>query len=124
MKVVGTACLGFPRMGPNRDLKFALEKHWKGTFSEAQLKQVVHDVEDQAWDLQKSAGIDYITVGDHYLYDGMLTWTEYLGVVPQRFQHIKPGLARMFAMARGVDGAPALSKNFRVRFSCRILIGN
>ncbi len=113
MKIVGTACLGFPRMGPQRDLKFALEKHWKGVWSETQLQQVSRTVEDQAWTLQKDAGIQHITVGDQYLYDGILTWTEYLGVIPQRFQHMKPGLGRMFAMARGVDGAPALSKHVR-----------
>ena len=113
MKIVSTASLGFPRMGPHRDLKFALEKHWKGILAETELKQVAHNIEDTAWSLQKDAGIHHIPVGDHYLYDGILTWIEYLGAVPQRFQHMKPGLQRMFAMARGIDGAPALSKKLQ-----------
>jgi 5-methyltetrahydropteroyltriglutamate--homocysteine methyltransferase len=95
-------------MGPRRELKFALEKHWKGDLSLEDLLGVAHQVEAMAWDLQ--AGIDRVTVGDHYLYDGILTWTEWLGIVPSRFGAMKPGVARMFAMARGVDGAPALSK--------------
>lgn len=110
MKVSSTSILGFPRMGPNRDLKFALEKYWKGVIDEKALSDIVVSIEDQAWKMQKAAGIDHITVGDHYLYDGILTWTEYLGVIPARHQHLKPGLNRMFAMARGVDGATALSK--------------
>ena len=30
--------LGFPRMGQNRELKFALEKHWRGEITEAELE--------------------------------------------------------------------------------------
>jgi 5-methyltetrahydropteroyltriglutamate--homocysteine methyltransferase len=113
MKVVvskKTSTLGFPRMGPNRELKFALEKHWKGLLSEHELFNVAHEVEEKAWNLQKVAGIDLVTVGDHYLYDGILAWTEMLGVVPARFQDLDPGTTRLFAMARGMDGATALSK--------------
>jgi 5-methyltetrahydropteroyltriglutamate--homocysteine methyltransferase len=110
MKVASTSTLGFPRMGPNRNLKFALEKHWKGLLTESEIKNVAKEVEEMAWDLQRAAGIDHIPVGDHYLYDGILSWIEYLGIVPQRFQNMKSGTARMFAMARGVDGATALSK--------------
>lgn len=110
MKVSSTSTLGFPRMGPNRELKFALEKYWKGLIKEKALADIVASIEDQAWALQKAAGVDRITVGDHYLYDGILTWTEYLGVIRARHKHLKAGLTRMFAMARGVDGATALSK--------------
>lgn len=109
MKVTSTSTLGFPRMGPNRELKFALEKYWKGSIDDKTLIQVAVSIEDQAWGLQKAAGLDRITVGDHYLYDGILTWTEYLGAVPARHRTTKPGLTRMFAMARGVHGATALS---------------
>lgn len=111
MKVVSSSTLGFPRMGPRRELKFALEKFWKkgSTFSEAELLSAARAVEEQAWALQ-AAKVDKVTVGDHYLYDGVLTWTEYLGIFPKRFNGQKPGLERMFAMARGADGSPALSK--------------
>lgn len=107
---LSTATLGFPRMGPNRELKFALEKHWKGVVDEKELLQVAHDIEGMAWDLQKKAGIERITVGDHYLYDCILAWNEMLGFVPSRYQSIPRGTKRLFAMARGVDGATALSK--------------
>jgi 5-methyltetrahydropteroyltriglutamate--homocysteine methyltransferase len=111
MKVVSTSTLGFPRMGPRRELKFALEKFWKkdSAFNEADLLTAAREVEEKAWMLQ-ALKVDKITVGDYYLYDGILTWAEYLGIFPKRFNHFEPGLRRMFAMARGEDGAIALSK--------------
>lgn len=97
-------------MGPNRELKFALEKYWKGVSTQDDLVKAAQALEEKAWELQMSHSIDRITVGDHYLYDGVLTWTEYLGIIPKRFHHLSPGMDRMFAMARGVDGSTALSK--------------
>lgn len=105
-----SGCLGFGRMGPNRELKFALEKYWKGDIDASALMTTAHQVEDLAWDLQRDAGIDRITVGDFCLYDNVLQWSEWLGIIPSRFGNMPPGMSRMFAMARGVDGAAALSK--------------
>ncbi len=110
MVTVTTSTLGFPRMGPKRELKFALEKHWKGAIDANALLEVAHAVEKSAWTLQADAGIDKISVGDYCLYDNVLSWTEYLGIVPARFRHVPAGMKRMFAMARGIDGAPALSE--------------
>jgi 5-methyltetrahydropteroyltriglutamate--homocysteine methyltransferase len=107
---VATSSLGFPRMGPNRELKFALEKHWKGIIDETALLDIAQSVEASSWKLQQEAGITKVTVGDHYLYDAVLEFTESLGMVPKRFQGMDAGLKRMFAMARGMDGAPALGK--------------
>ena len=113
---VSTGSLGFPRMGPNRELKFALETYWKTKDNQKDalrlLQTVAHHVETAAWQLQLKAGLDHITVGDHYLYDGVLTWTNLLGICPRRFQSMEPGIDRMFAMARGVDGAEALGTYF------------
>ena len=118
-----TATLGFSRMGPNRELKFALEKHWKGQLDEAGLIQVANEVEDMAWKMQVEAGIDKVTVGDFCLYDNVLQWANCLGVVPARFQFMEGGMERMFAMARGVDGAPALSKS-DLRFVSNITLSH
>ncbi|GKY96816.1 hypothetical protein MPSEU_000640800 [Mayamaea pseudoterrestris] len=109
MTLVRTSTLGYPRMGPNRELKFALEKFWKGQTQADDLLKVAQEIEHAAWKLQKDAGIDLITVGDHYLYDMVLAWSESLGLSPKRFEGLAPGLQRLFAMARGVDGAEALS---------------
>lgn len=107
---VSTAALGFPRMGPKRELKFALEKYWKSAITQEELIKVAQSIEESSWQLQKDAGIDRIAVGDYTLYDNMATWVERLGIVPERFSKMEAGLDRMFAMSRGVEGATALSK--------------
>lgn len=69
-----SGALGFPRMGPNREMKFALEKYWRGALDEAAMLSVARGVEDQAWDVQIEAGMGKIAVGDHVLYDMVLSW--------------------------------------------------
>jgi 5-methyltetrahydropteroyltriglutamate--homocysteine methyltransferase len=109
MVVFSTATLGFGRMGANRDLKFALEKYWKKNISKNDLLSIAQEVEEAAWKLQVDAGIDQITVGDFYLYDGVATFAESLGIIPSRFASLEPGIDRMFSMCRGIEGAEALS---------------
>ncbi|RLN98338.1 hypothetical protein BBJ28_00010755, partial [Nothophytophthora sp. Chile5] len=105
---VDSATLGFPRMGPNRELKFALEKFWRSKISEQELFQVAHAVEEANWRKQLDAGVGRVGVGMFSLYDHVLDWTFYLGLAPERFAKVPVGLAQYFAMARGVDGIPAL----------------
>jgi 5-methyltetrahydropteroyltriglutamate--homocysteine methyltransferase len=114
---VSTGTLGFPRMGPKRELKFALEKYWRNDINQEDLVTIANQIEEQAWMLQKQASIEHITVGDYYLYDGILQWVEMLGIVPQRFHFLNHHNAnepfrRLFAMARGINDAPALSTFF------------
>jgi 5-methyltetrahydropteroyltriglutamate--homocysteine methyltransferase len=117
-----TSTLGFGRMGPNRELKFALEKYWKGDLSVDELVSVANEVEVLAWRLQSDAGIKKITVGDCCLYDNVASWAEFLGIIPERFSHLEPGIDRMFAMCRGVDGATALSKSSTNSFLCTVVL--
>lgn len=69
-----SGALGFPRMGPNREMKFALEKYWRGAIDESAMLAIARDVEDKAWSSQMDAGVGKIAVGDHCLYDNMLAW--------------------------------------------------
>lgn len=104
-----TATLGLSRMGPNRELKFAMEKYWKGKIEKDEFIAKAQAVEELGWSLQLADDkIDSIPVGEHFYYDGVLSWAEWLGIVPKRFAHLDAGIDRMFAMARGVDGATAL----------------
>lgn len=105
---VDSATLGFPRMGPNRELKFALEKFWRNKLSEEELYKVAHAVEEANWNKQLASGVNRVAVGMFSLYDHVLDWTFYLGLAPERFAGLAPGLTQYFAMARGVDGIPAL----------------
>jgi 5-methyltetrahydropteroyltriglutamate--homocysteine methyltransferase len=115
---VSTAALGFPRMGPKRELKFALEKYWKGVISRDELISAAHVIEESSWKLQKDAGIDRIAVGDFCMYDNVVTWVERLGLVPERFASMEAGMDRMFAMSRGMEEATALSKYHNAQCRC------
>ena len=97
--------LGFPRIGRDRELKKALEAHWKGELDEAGLQAVGRQLRATHWQLQKEAGIDLLPVGDFAWYDQVLTHSLTFGVIPERFRpHSgKPTLGTLFGMARGVS---------------------
>ena len=99
--------LGFPRIGADRELKKALEAHWKGDLTEDGLRAVGRQLRAAHWQLQKDAGIDLLPVGDFAWYDQVLTHSLTFGVIPERFAQTKnprrlPTLDTLFAMARGV----------------------
>jgi len=96
--------LGFPRMGAQRELKFALERHWKGEIDASALEQVGRELRARHWALQRDAGLDFVTVGDFAYYDHVANHLQLFGCEPARFgfDGTEPALARYFTMARGV----------------------
>ncbi len=101
---VKTANLGYPRIGKNRELKWALERYWSGEGSRAELETVARDIRKENWLLQQKQGIDYIPSNDFSLYDHVLDTAMMLHMVPLRYQLAKGGdLETYFAMARGND---------------------
>lgn len=107
MTALQTQTLGYPRIGRDREMKRALEAFWKGKLDESGLMQVFWDVAEDGWRAQLDAGLDYIGVGYSTLYDQMLDWAVRFNLVAPRFRDLS-GLARYFAMARGLPGVPAL----------------
>lgn len=95
-----TANLGFPRMGRQRELKFALEGYWAGKRTEAELLEVAKGLRAEHWKLQQAAGIDFISSNDFSLYDQVLDMLVLLGATPERFGAGAVTLERYFAMAR------------------------
>ncbi|HWR80755.1 MAG TPA: 5-methyltetrahydropteroyltriglutamate--homocysteine S-methyltransferase [Pseudomonas sp.] len=97
--------LGFPRIGRDRELKKALEAHWKGDLDTAGLRSIGRELRAAHWQLQKDAGIELLPVGDFAWYDQVLTHSLMFGVIPARFrpQDGQPTLDTLFAMARGVS---------------------
>ncbi|BCA53361.1 5-methyltetrahydropteroyltriglutamate--homocysteine methyltransferase [Nitrospira sp. KM1] len=107
MSILAT-CLGYPRIGAARELKYALESYWSGKRTAADLLQAGYDLRRRHWSAMKSAGIDHIPVGDFSLYDHMLDAAVMVGAVPQRYQAIADPLTRYFAMARGYQDSKGL----------------
>ncbi|MBG0777958.1 MAG: 5-methyltetrahydropteroyltriglutamate--homocysteine S-methyltransferase [Desulfovibrionaceae bacterium] len=105
-----THTLGFPRMGRERELKWALEAHWRGELDEAGLAARAAELRAAHWRLQLAAGMAYATAGDFSLYDHMLDAAVLLGAVPERFSagrgeadapHDVSDVELAFRMARG-----------------------
>lgn len=98
-----THILGFPSIGKKRELKQALESFWKGSLSAEALLETSNDLKKRHWQVQKDAGLDFVTTGDFSLYDRMLDITCMLGAVPPRFAPCLDDspLDRYFSLARG-----------------------
>lgn len=94
--------LGFPRIGAQRELKFALESYWQGKTDADALHHVASEVKQHNWKAQ--AKLDYLTVGDFSLYDHILDTSALLGAIPPRFKHPageEVTLDTYFRVARG-----------------------
>lgn len=72
-------------MGPNRELKRALESYWKGASKLDALEATYKEVEAEAWKAQADKGIELVGLDGTY-YDQVLDWTFLLGLAPKRFQ--------------------------------------
>jgi 5-methyltetrahydropteroyltriglutamate--homocysteine methyltransferase len=105
-----TAVLGLPRVGPDRELKFALESFWAGRTGEAELLETARGLRAASWQRARDAGIDVIPSGDFALYDHVLDTALALGVIPERHGGATAprDLATLFAMARGTGDARPL----------------
>ncbi|QJQ05207.1 hypothetical protein EJG51_004330 [Undibacterium piscinae] len=77
--------LGFPRIGAQRELKFAQEAYWRGEVSLATLHDTGRDLRARHWALQQQAGLDLVSVGDFTWYDQVLSTLALLGALPVRF---------------------------------------
>ncbi|MFT4178538.1 MAG: 5-methyltetrahydropteroyltriglutamate--homocysteine S-methyltransferase [Thermomonas sp.] len=98
-----TTTLGFPRIGVKRELKRALEAHWRGDSDAASLQATARDLRARHWALQRGAGADVVPCNDFSLYDHVLDAAFLFDAIPQRYRALADAdpLAGYFAMARG-----------------------
>ena len=95
--------LGFPRIGANRELKWAVEAYWAGKIDAEELQLRAAALRQSHWNLQRKAGIAHIPSNDFSLYDQVLDTSVMVGAVPERYDAPEGeiGLDTYFAMARG-----------------------
>lgn len=95
--------LGFPRIGAQRELKFALESFWSGASNEDALRDVGYSLRTRHWQAQADAGLDAVSVGDFAWYDQVLNTLALLGALPERFGFDPKQLTlpEYFTLARG-----------------------
>lgn len=109
-----SAVVGFPRVGKQRELKFASEKYFRGELDEKELFKTAEELRKEHWEWQKANGIQYISSNDFSFYDGVLDTAVLLNVIPECYRNL--GMSEIdtyFAMARGYQGkagdVPALA---------------
>ncbi|XP_008807626.2 5-methyltetrahydropteroyltriglutamate--homocysteine methyltransferase 2-like [Phoenix dactylifera] len=110
LRKMASHIVGYPRIGPKRELKFALESFWDGKSSADNLQKVAADLRRSIWKQMADAGIKYIPSNTFSCYDQMLDTTAMLGAVPQRYGWSggEIGFDIYFSMARGNASVPAM----------------
>jgi 5-methyltetrahydropteroyltriglutamate--homocysteine methyltransferase len=105
---VAISTLGFPRIGPRRELKTALENFWSGKSDQQTLLGEAARLRAQTWALQQKLGVTHIPSNDFSLYDHVLDTSVMVGVIPETYgwSGSEVSLATYFAMARGTRGDP------------------
>lgn len=101
--MISNHILGFPRIGVNRELKRAQESYWAGDITQLDLLRIGKSLRQDNWKKQKSAGIQYISVGDFAWYDHVLSTSMMLGNIPERHCDVNSSidLDCLFRIARG-----------------------
>ncbi|MGA5758439.1 5-methyltetrahydropteroyltriglutamate--homocysteine S-methyltransferase [Nonomuraea bangladeshensis] len=97
--------LGYPRIGPRRELKRALESYWDGRSTRAELERTGAELRARTWRRLAGLGLEGLPSNTFSLYDHVLDTAVLLGAVPERYREAADPY---FAMARGTDGLAPL----------------
>ncbi|MBK1788439.1 5-methyltetrahydropteroyltriglutamate--homocysteine S-methyltransferase [Prauserella cavernicola] len=99
---IGSTVLGYPRIGPRRELKKALESYWAGRIDSDELQATAAELRRTTWEKLAASGLDSVPGNTFSFYDQMLDTAQLFGAVPRRYRHLSTTDA-YFAMARGRD---------------------
>ncbi|NUW36825.1 5-methyltetrahydropteroyltriglutamate--homocysteine S-methyltransferase [Nonomuraea sp. SMC257] len=97
--------LGYPRIGPRRELKRALEAYWDGRSTREELDRAGAELRERTWLRLAELGLEALPSNTFSLYDHVLDTAVMLGAVPKRYLDAEDPY---FAMARGTDGLAPL----------------
>ncbi|QGU05995.1 5-methyltetrahydropteroyltriglutamate--homocysteine methyltransferase [Corynebacterium occultum] len=92
---------GYPRVGPNRELKKALESFWKGRIDTEAFRSAAHSLRINNWGRLAELGLkeDYAIPADAALYDHVLETAVTVGLLGG--DHAEVELDEFFTLARG-----------------------
>ncbi|SNR49225.1 methionine synthase (B12-independent) [Haloechinothrix alba] len=106
---IGTTVLGYPRIGPDRELKRVLEGYWSGRVDEAELHRTARGLRQDTWRELAGAGLDSIPSNTFSYYDHVLDTAALFGALPRRVTELDLSTTdTYFAAARGAQGAQPL----------------
>ncbi|QEN14350.1 5-methyltetrahydropteroyltriglutamate--homocysteine S-methyltransferase [Mycolicibacterium sp. ELW1] len=95
--------LGSPRIGPNRELKRAVEMYWAGILARSELEFIAAKLRSDTWKSLVAAGLDSVPVNTFSYYDQVLDTAVLVGALPTRATGVTDDLERYFVAARGND---------------------
>ncbi len=99
---IGATVLGYPRIGPRRELKRAVESYWAGRTDAAALHATATELRARTWTELARAGLDSVPGNTFSFYDQVLDTAVLFDAVPRRFRDLDLSeLDTYFAMARG-----------------------
>lgn len=107
----GSSILGYPRIGPRRELKRALEAYWHGKSTQAELVAVGRELQEETWSELAATGLTQVPGNTFSYYDHVLDNAMLFGAVPTRFAPLQGELDELdfyFTMARGRPDFPPL----------------
>ena len=97
---VSAQLIGYPRIGPKRELKWALEKAWSGRMDADAFAARIADLRQAHLDEQREAIGS--AVDDYFLYDEVLETALMLGIAPPEVGDLETdAFAVLTALARG-----------------------
>ena len=91
--------IGYPKIGPNRELKWAMEKMWSGRMEADAFAARVAELRQAHLDEQRDAIGS--AVDDYFLYDEVLETAMMLGVSPQWTNEADDAFGVLTALSRG-----------------------
>ena len=106
---------GVPRIGPDRELKKALETYWRDGSAGRALATTATRLTNDYTDQVLNAGVEAVAYSGRSYYDAILDTSALLGTLPERVLDIEdhdndglpPYIDRYFAAARGTKQQPA-----------------
>lgn len=107
----GSSILGYPRIGPHRELKWALESYWHGGIDREELLAVGREIQETQFNELAATGLTQVPGNTFSFYDHVLDNALLFGAVPKRFEPYREGLHPLdfyFLMARGRPDLPPL----------------
>ena len=91
--------IGYPRIGPQRELKWALERAWTGKIEMPELHERIRDLRESH--LAEQRELVGSAVDDFFLYDEVLETAMMFGLVPERLRGSAEDFASLTKLARG-----------------------
>ena len=106
-----SSVLGYPRIGPRRELKRALERYWHGDGTRTELLATGRRLREATWHDLVAKGLTQIPGNTFSFYDHILDDALLVGAIPARFRELTRDLTpvdTVFALARGRADVPPL----------------